>query len=573
LKNNLKKILLVFEKKEKKQVLLLLILMLVMAIMEMIGVASVVPFLAVLGNQTLIENNEYLAQIYNLLGFSDHQSFMIFLGSLAFGLLIFTALTRISIQYFLAKFSSMQIHAISMRLLKNYVKQPYSYFLKNNSSNMAKTMFTEVNDVVKQTLIPMLDFITHTMIVAVMSIVLVAINPKVALILLTFIGGFYGILHKTLVGYLNKIGKMRRKANGTRFRIASEIFGGIKDLKVLGRENVYLDAFAEPSINYARHHATAQILSQIPKFFIEVFIFGALLSMALNSLYKGAIDLGKTLPILGLYGMATIRLKPSIDRIYESISKMSFGTASLDNVLDDLRGAVPFFDVTDKSSNQILQLNDAICLKNISFTYPGANIPVLRNIDLDLKSKSCLGIIGATGSGKSTLVDIILGLHFPDNGKVIIDGELLTAKNVRSWQNNIGYVPQQIFLADDTISANIAFGVTAAELDSVAIERASQLAMLHDYVTSLPDGYNTKVGERGVRLSGGQRQRLGIARALYHNPDLLIFDEATSALDNETEALVMKAIEGLCGKKTIIMIAHRLSTLSMCNQIISLDKN
>lgn len=571
MRNNIKKILLILETTQKKQVLALLALMLILAFMEMIGIASVVPFLAVLGNQALIENNVYLAEAYKSLGFSKKQSFLIFLGSLAFIFLLLTAVLRTSIQYLLAKFSSMQIHNISFRLLQNYVQQPYHYFLNNNSSNMAKTMFTEVNDVVKQTLTPMLDLVTHTMIVAVMAIGLTLINPKLAIILLIFIGGFYGLMHKALVGYLNKIGRKRRKANGMRFKIASEIFGGIKDLKVLGRGNAYMDSYTKPSITYAKHQATAQILSQIPKFFIDVILFGALLLIALNSLQKGSMDLGQTLPILGLYGMAAIRLKPSIDRIYESLSKMSFGVASLDNVLDDLKNSISYRDVTSGDQNSRLQLRNAISLKEVNFTYPNAEFPVLKNINLELKSKSSLGIVGATGSGKSTLVDIILGLHFPDSGKVMIDGELLSAKNVRAWQNNIGYVPQHIFLADDTILANIAFGIPADKIDFSAIVQASKLAMLDGYVISLPEGYDTKVGERGVRLSGGQRQRIGIARALYHNPDLLVFDEATSALDEETEAQVMMAIDSLKGKKTIIMITHRISTLAQFNEIIKLD--
>jgi ABC-type bacteriocin/lantibiotic exporter with double-glycine peptidase domain len=435
---------------------------------------------------------------------------------------------------------------------------------------MAKTIFTEVNEVVKQTLTPMLDLVTYSMIVVVIAIVLIIIDPKLALILLLGIGGLYGAMHFMLVRFLVKIGKQRRKANKARFLVASEIFGGIKDLKVLGREKVYLANFSKPSLTYAKHQAVAQVISQTPKFFIEVFIFGVVLVIALSSLREGSINFGQVLPILGLYSMAAIRLKPAVDRIYESLSKMSFGTASLDSVLSDLKHVQSNQSLVFANNTERLKLNNKLSLNQVCFTYAGARIALFENMNLEFKAKTCIGIVGATGSGKSTLVDIILGLHQPESGQILIDGVPLTILNLRAWQNNIGYVPQHIFLADGTISSNIAFGVSDEHVEHGAIEAASKLAMLHEFILSLPEGYQTRVGERGVRLSGGQRQRIGIARALYHNPDLLIFDEATSALDNETENEVIKAIDSISGEKTIIMVAHRLSTLDKCVQIVKL---
>ncbi len=568
---NIKKILIILNPDDKQSVFMLLSLMLFMAFMEVIGIVSIVPFLAVLGNQELIEANIYLAKAYQVFGFSDKRTFMMSLGFVALAFLLLTAVVRTAIQYLLARFSSKQIYSISFRLLKNYLQQPYCFFLTRNSSHMTRAMFSEVDEVIKQTFTPMLDLITYSMMTIVMAVFLIVINPKLALILLIVFGGFYGFMHLFLKQFLKRIGKERRKANGARFQIASEIFGGIKDLKVLGRENAYLSSFSKSSLLYARHQATAHIISQVPRYFIEVFVFGALLAIALSTLQNDSVNFGQTLPFLGLYGMAAIRLKPAMDRIYESLSKMSFGTASLNNVLKDLKTARLNQNLTMTNDGRKLKLKNEFILKDISFTYPNAITPVLKNINLKLRVNTTLGIIGSTGAGKSTLVDIILGLYQPDSGTILIDGMKLTDKDTRAWQNDIGYVPQYIFLADDSILSNIAFGIPKSDIDMKAIEHASHLAMLHEFISSLPDGYETHIGERGVRLSGGQRQRIGIARALYHNPDLLIFDEATSSLDNQTEGDVMMAIDGISGKKTIIMIAHRLSTLDKCDQVIKID--
>lgn len=571
MKNNFRKILLILSQDERRHAAVLLLLMILVAFMEVVGVASVVPFLAVLGNPQIIETNTYLAIAYELLGFSDKHSFLLALGLTALGLMILTAIVRASSQYGLARFSSMRVHSIANRLLESYLNQPYGYFLKNNSSNMSKTILSEVDEVVKQAIAPMLSFISYSLVSLAIFFLLLVVDPILAFILSIVFGGFYGVMHLIFRRFLKNIGHERKRANAKRFQIAAEIFGGIKDLKVLGRENAYLSAFRKPSLLYAKHQSTALILSQLPRYFIEVFVFAAILGIALISLNKDEANLGQLLPVLGLYAMAGIRLKPAVDRIYESLSKMSFGATSLNHVLNDLSRNKKEKIEQFKFESHRVSLKKEIQLSDVCFKYSGARSYSLKNINLTIQAKSSLGIIGTTGAGKSTLVDLILGLHLPDSGKILIDGEVLIEDNIRSWQNSIGYVPQHIFLADDSILSNIAFGVPKNDIDFKALEFAARLAMLDEFILSLPEGYETHIGERGMRLSGGQRQRIGIARALYHNPDLLIFDEATSALDSDTESEVMKAIDSISGKKTIVMIAHRLGTLEKCDQVIRLD--
>jgi ABC-type multidrug transport system fused ATPase/permease subunit len=276
------------------------------------------------------------------------------------------------------------------------------------------------------------------------------------------------------------------------------------------------------------------------------------------------------LPILGVYALSAYRLKPAMNNIYTSLSEMRFGEAALDGVFKDLQGP-PEDPRTEIAHDQKLPLKKRLELRDVSFFYPGSQKPALNRINLCIQANSTVGIIGSTGAGKSTMVDLILGLLQPDTGQMFIDDQPLSADNVRAWQNGIGYVPQHIFLADDSIATNIAFGIANDNIVQMAVEKAAKMAQIHEFILELPEGYNTEIGERGVRLSGGQRQRLGIARALYHDPDLLVLDEATSALDNTTESDVMKAIDELSGNKTIIMIAHRLSTLERCDQMVRLE--
>ena len=312
-------------------------------------------------------------------------------------------------------------------------------------------------------------------------------------------------------------------------------------------------------------------MTQVPQFFVEVIAFGALLSVAMYALASDSADVGALLPVLGLYALGALKLKPASNYIYSSVSKMKFGESAIDNIINDLKCFVNDGEVILNNDHERLTLKNGLIFDDISFFYPNCSKPALKNINIEIKANSSVGIIGTTGAGKSTFVDLILGLLQPTSGVISVDGKRIDHSNIRQWQNSIGYVPQNIFLADTSIASNIAFGIDEERIDMKQVELVAKMAQIHEFIATLDDGYNTEIGERGIRLSGGQRQRLGIARALYHNPDLLILDEATSALDSKTEAEVMKAVESLSGSKTIIMIAHRLSTVEKCDMIIKLE--
>jgi ATP-binding cassette, subfamily B, bacterial PglK len=364
-------------------------------------------------------------------------------------------------------------------------------------------------------------------------------------------------------------------ANKKRFTVAGEAFGGIKNIKLSGLEAVYLERFNLPSIQYSRSHAGHNTLGIIPGYVVEVVLFGAILTLTFGLVMtSGGIQstvMGEIMPLVGLYALSVIRLKPLMQAIYQGVAGLKFGGALVANLHKELN---PDKLVSiHKAPSETKRLRQHIFLENITFHYPGANKSSLDNITLEIPRLSSLGLVGTTGAGKTTLVDVILGLLQPSQGGLFVDGERVTLANLRSWQRNLGYVPQDIFLSDATIAENIALGIPKSEIDYEQVTRCARSAQLDNFIMQeFPDRYETVVGERGLRLSGGQRQRIGIARALYHNPDVLIFDEATSALDSVTERAVMDAIDMLAHQKTIILIAHRMSTVRHCDQIVLLDK-
>lgn len=564
-----KKIWILLNKREKEKFFSLLLLMIFTAFLEIIGIGSVMPFLAVLGNPEIIKSNQYLLFFYTYFNFNETNAFLKFLGFASIFILLFSAGFKTLTYYTLYRFGNIRRHSLSKKLFKSYLHQSYSFFLTKNSSVISKSILSEIDLVIAQSLMPSLILITYLIVLTFLIIFLVAVDPILALILISLFGGFYMIIYLTVRKYLTYIGNEREKANTKRFKIISETVGGIKDLKVLGKEKVYLDDFEKPSYEFSSYTSIYQIVAVIPTFLLEVLAFGSILTMAIYSINTEEISLGNLLPVLGLYTLSALKLKPAANQIYSSVTAMKFGSSSLDSILKELK-QIKNEDISIENNNKRLKLTSKLTLNNINFKYETSK-SIIKDININIKANTTIGIIGKTGSGKSTLIDLILGLLHPNSGEILVDGTLLTNDNIRSWQNSIGYVPQTIFLSDDTIAKNIAFGIPEDNIDRNKIEKVSQMAQIDEFILTLEDGYETQIGERGVRLSGGQRQRLGIARALYNNPELLLLDEATSALDNETEEKIMDSIDNMHGNITIIMIAHRLNTIEKCDMIIELE--
>jgi len=643
----LKKILSLLTPKERRRAYLLLFMIMVMAFLEMVGVASVMPFVSVLANPEVVQTNVYLAAVYDYLGFEDARSFMYFLGLAMLFFLIGSIAFKALTTYAILRFTHMRGYSLSRKLVQSYLRQPYDWFLNKHSADLGKSILSEAQQVVNGAVLPLLKFIAALAVLVSLTVLLIVVEPLLALAVALGLGGTYGLIYFGVRSYLTRIGAERVRTNKERFQAVQEAFGGIKEVKVCGLEAPFLKRFEPPANRFARVQANAAILGQLPRFILEAIAFGGVFIVILYMMGRPG-GLQEAVPILAVYLVAGQKLMPVLSEVYQHLAKLRFTAPALDSLYHDLMRLEPGTGrLTKLKQPAPLGLEHGIRLENIYYTYPGATQPALNDLSLDIPARTTVGIVGATGSGKTTTVDIILGLLRPQHGQLLVDGQpifeaesskqkvtsvkseaessnhnllqdlnhlklntynsskihnhlkhktlnssliahhsandsesasspnnlkLKTYNTLRSWQRALGYVPQHIYLADETVAANIAFGIPPEEIDMQAVHKAAQIAELHEFVTTeLSQGYETLVGERGVRLSGGQRQRIGIARALYHDPAVLIFDEATSALDNLTEKAVMQAINNLNKEKTIIMIAHRLSTVEKCDSIFVLE--
>lgn len=561
-----KKLLSLLTPHEQKNGGLLLIMLLIMSLLDMTGVASILPFMAVLTNPELIETNfilNYIFEFSRSFGVQNNQEFIFALGVLVFLLLLISLLFKALTYYVQARFVYMREYTIGKRLVEGYLNQPYSWFLSRHSADLGKTILSEVQQLVNDGLRPLLELISKSMITIAIITLLIIVDIKLTLIVGFLLLGAYLIIFYSVSRFLNISGNKRLINNQLRFTTINEAFGAAKEVKLGGLEKSFINRFSNSAQIYAQTHASRMVISALPRYILEAIAFGGILLMILYIMSKTG-SFNSTLPIVSLYVFAGYRLMPAIQQIYEAFTQLTFIRPSLDKLCEDLQNLKSFNENKDQ---EILPFKKSINLRNIHFSYPNTPRITLSELNLSISAKSTVGIVGVTGSGKTTMIDIILGLLEPQKGTLEIDGKVVTKKNIRSWQSSIGYVPQQIFLSDDTIASNIAFGLETEDINQEAVEKASKIANLHEFVINeLPKKYQTKIGERGVRLSGGQRQRIGIARALYHNPQLLILDEATSALDNQTEKAVMDAINNLGKNITIILIAHRLNTIKMCDK-------
>lgn len=568
----IKKLLDLLSPSERKRAGVLMGMILVMAFLDMLGVASILPFIAVLANPSLVETNPMLSWGYKFsanLGVSSIEQFLFLLGLLVFVFLVFSLTFKALTAYAQTRFTLMREYSIGKRLVEGYLHQPYSWFLNQHSADLGKNVLSEVGNVINGALVSIMALMSQIAVTIALLALLLFVDPFLAISVGLVLCIAYGGILSLMSGWLSRLGQERIQANQERYTVLSEAFGAAKEVKVGGMESAFIGRFAKPAESYAKGQAIAQVISQMPRFALEAIAFGGMLLVILYLMAKRG-GFAEALPIITLYAFAGYRLMPALQQIYGAFTQLKYATPALKALHADLISLNPV-EVFQKIVLP-MPLEKSIELKDIHYSYPNSSLPAVSGVSLSIPSRSIVGLVGLTGSGKTTTVDLILGLLEPQKGKLYVDDQVIDSSNRRQWQRSIGYVPQQIYLADDTISANIAFGVNHQEIVQQAVDNAAKIANLHDFIISdLPEGYNTTVGERGVRLSGGQRQRIGIARALYHNPSVLILDEATSALDNITERAVMDAVSNLGHNITIILIAHRLSTVRQCDQIYVLE--
>lgn len=563
------------DEREKRHAFVTLFIVIIGALSSAFMISSIIPFLTVLAEPARIQSQPQLAWAYEYFGFTSSYRFLAGLAVASFVAIIVASVIQIIKTYAVYRFSLMRMHTISHKLMQKYLSQPYEFFLSRHSGELGTRILAESREVVFQFLRPAAELIAAvTTVIAIVGLLL-WIEPVLAISAFIIFGSLYGITYGIIRSYLKRLGKGRLESNSERYRIATEAFGGIKVIKLLCREEAYLRRYGFSSRTMARIEVLVHTLSTIPQFILQAIALGGILLICVAMLEPSAdgqqVSLEGVLPLLGVLAFAGQRLMPELSIIYRSLAKVQAGRAAVDIVYDDL-----FVDSENRSlpaSTEVIDLKDSIQLEQLSYHYPSAENAGLREINVTINAGERIGIVGTTGAGKTTLADIILGLLSPQSGNLKIDGTTITDDNVRDWQRNVGYVPQDVFLTDSSIAENIALGIAKDDIDHAKVKESATIAKLDNFINEeLSDGYQTLVGERGVRLSGGQIQRIGIARALYHNADLIVFDEATSALDNVTEHDVMEAIDALSGDKTILLIAHRLSTVKRCDRIIVLDK-
>ena len=566
------KLLALLSPEERRHGYVLLGMVVVMAMLDMISVASILPFLGVMTDPAVIANNRYLSVAYQVLGFSSPETFLSFLGFSVFLVLLLSTAFKAFTTYRLLQFSLMLEYSIGRRLVSGYLRQPYDWFLNQHSADLGKAILSEVGQVINGSFMPTIQLIAQSAVVLAIISLLISVNPVITGLMILGLGTTYSIIYLSLRRYLTEIGTERIAANQLRFQVTHETFGGIKDVKVAGLEKVAMERFDGPARRYAQHQTTSLVAAQLPRYLLEIVALGSMLLLSIYAMrFSGGIS--TALPLMALYGLAGFRLLPSLQQIYAHLTRIRFSGPALDRLHKEI-AALPSDSgaIATSEAEEHFPLSKELVLERITYRYPNARGVALDDLNLRIPVHSVVGLVGTTGSGKTTLVDLILGLLTPQNGQLLVDGKLITSANLRSWQSSVGYVPQHVFLTDDTVAGNIAFGVPKDKIDYKSVENAACIANLHEFVVNkLPHGYQTRIGERGVRLSGGQRQRIGIARALYHDPEILFMDEATSALDNITEQAFMDAVHNLGRKKTIVLVAHRLSTVRDCDTIFVLE--
>jgi ATP-binding cassette, subfamily B, bacterial PglK len=559
----------------RKKLVLVFFLSLAQGIFQVIGVTSIFPFLAIAADPERIRHSQFGLRFLGLLPPMGNRELLITAGIVAVVGLFLSNAVNLLAEYARTRYAHNFAHWLRVRLLRRMASQPYGYFLQRNSGDLLRKVMGDVTNYTSGVLLPLLDSIARSLTAALLLATLFLVQPVIALSAALGLGTFYLVIFRLLARKRREINEGLGTAFGGSYRDAQQMLGGIKPIKVHRAEEHFVSRFAEYSAVVAEMSARVPVLANSARYLIEPLAFGGLVLAVLALAIRGR-DFSDILPNLGVMAVAGYRLIPTLQLLYGQVTQFTSMTYSLDEVFEEFvaaEGNEEWYNVQSSPGKLCpIEWRDAITLDEVSFIYRGTNRRVLDRLSLTIPKNACVGFIGPTGSGKSTLIDLMLGLHRPTSGQILVDGKPLTPELIPSWQATIGYVPQEIFLIDDTIARNIALGVPDSEIDNARLREGCVMAQVLDFIeTELRDGFQTTVGERGARLSGGERQRLGLARALYHRPSVLVLDEATSALDKQTEAEVIEAINRLHGQLTVIIVAHRLSTIEHCDSVARLE--
>ena len=564
--DKLKRISKIFSKKQKYQLGGLLIMTIISTFFELLGVSAIMPFVNVAMNPGSIQENDNMLYLYNLLHMQSVSEFLIMLAFVLVVVYVFKNVFLVFLYAVQYKFTYQSQRVLEGQLLSCYIHQDYTFHLEQNSADLQRNILQDVTGFF-QSVLAVLQLITEGLVCFILFLYLLFTDVTITIGVAILLGLFMLIFMGYFRIRIKNIGAEARYASGKRVLWIQQSLGGIKEMKILGREQHFLNCYDDNAAVYADKFSKYQIANIVPRPIMETLGISSLLLIVAFKLMQGT-DISYMLPILSVFAIAAFRLLPCFGRISGYIGTISFNRAALEKVCDDIELARELQEKTAKKDKGLshLDFEKEIQIQKISFRYPNTEKDVLSETNIVIPKNKSVAFIGPSGAGKTTMADVLLGILEPQKGQILIDGVDIY-QNLNAWHQKLGYIPQNIYLIDDTIRNNIAFGIDEDKIDEARMAEAIKEAQLYEFIQELDEGLDTVIGELGIRLSGGQRQRIGIARALYTNPEILVLDEATSALDNDTEKAIMEAIDMLQGSKTLVIIAHRLTTIKNCDYI------
>lgn len=570
-----KKMLQLLSAKQKYALVGIMILMLVGGIVESFGITLILPLVTSIMNDSEWNMAWYSRQICRLFNIQTRETYIKVFLVLLIAVYVIKNIYLIFEYYMQYSYTARNRHSMQKKLMKKYLHKPYAFYLNSSSGEIMRVINSDVG-VTSSLLIALLQFYMELVIDVVLAVTLFLISPLITMVLLMALLVELYIIVRIMKPRMRRIGRSVIKERALVNKWILQALNGIKSIKVSKTEDFFEEKYNVHALNIVEADRKNQTLNTIPHAFIETVTVAVVLGSVLILMGVG-VEIADIIPALSAFVVAAIRLLPSVNKVSNGMNAATYNEPALDNILKNIQDENDIDESTcgnlmsSKENGIQIQFTNNVCLKDVTFSYAGSTSPVLENANLKIYKGQSVGIVGTSGAGKTTAVDIMLGLLKPQSGQVLVDGVDIE-ENMRSWLSCLAYIPQQIFLMDDSIKINVAFGKNKEEINEEQVWNAIREAQLESFVKSLPNGIDTSIGEAGVRLSGGQRQRIGIARALYNNPDILFFDEATSALDSETEAAIMESINQLRGNKTLIIIAHRLTTIEKCDLVYKVEK-
>lgn len=556
-----------FNRRRQKQFVLLFILMIIAALADMISIGAVLPFLGVLTTPDTVFAHPAIQPVIVFLGIKNSSELILPLTLSFIFFISVSGTVRFTLLFISTRLSFAAGHDVSFNIFRRTLYQPYIVHTDRNSSELINGINIKADIVIYNVLMPVLTLLSTIIMLSAIVTILIFANTLLAMATFVVFGGIYGVIIKTTRRRLKRNSKCVAEESNKVIKSLQEGLGGIRDVLIDGSQEIFCQVYRNADLPLRRAQSDIHIISGSPRFLIETLGM-VVIAIAAYIMAQGSDGITSAIPVLGILAISAQRLLPVLQQGFGAVSNIKGAEDSLIDILVLLEQEVMPDQNQDSSASASLLFRQNIRLKNLSFCYKSEDSWVLKDVNFTVKKGDRIGFIGKTGSGKSTLLDVVMGLLPPTEGALLIDGQPITETNLRAWQEHIAHVPQNIYLTDGTLSENIAFGIPKDQIDHVRVNQAANRAQIADEIESWPQKYNTVCGERGIRLSGGQRQRIGIARALYKKASLIIFDEATSALDNRTEQAVMNSLDNLEDGLTILIIAHRLTTLENCDAVI-----